>query len=157
MSEKNWSDMTPAEQLARCDERISGYEAEGRWKSSMAWKNTKHAILSRLADPNGNIRMPKGDGQVTMTAEQIRAQNAQRRAEAEDRAAAEAAHQAEPGSGGDSARARSRKPNGATHRGSPPRRVGDLASRILAAERAGDFALASRLKAQQVAEAARRA
>jgi hypothetical protein len=155
--EKNWSDMSPQEQLARCDEKIAEHEQAGRWKSSMGWKNTKHAILQRYTDADGNIRLPKGDGRVTMSGEEIKARNAQRRAEIEDQAAAEAAQQsAESGSGGDSTRARP-KPNGATHRGAPRRRVGDLASRILAAEQAGDYATASRLKAQQVQEAVRKA
>jgi len=157
VTERNWSGLSPAEQLARCDERIAEYEAEGRWKSSGAWKTTKLAILQRFADCDGNIRPPKGDGSVTMSAEEIRTRNAQRRSEAQDRAAAEAAQQTtESGSESEPPRARS-KPNGATHGGHRRPRVGDLDSRIRAAEEAGYYALSSRLKAMKVHQAAQKA
>jgi hypothetical protein len=157
VSDKNWSEMSAAEQLARCDEKIAEYDADGRWKSSGAWKTTKLAILQRYADPDGNIRLPTGDGRVAMSGQEIKTRNAQRRAEIEDQAAAEAAQQtAESGSGGDSTRARP-KPNGATHGGTRRARTDDIDSRILRAEQAGDFATSSRLKAQQVHDAARTA
>jgi hypothetical protein len=150
--------MNVAEQIARCDEKIAEYEAEGRWKSTASWKATKTAILSHLADADGNIRIPKGDGSVTKTAEEIRADDAMHRARADDRAAAEAAAEAaEEGSEGEPAPPRRPRLNGATAGHHKRRRQGGLPDQIRQAEVNGDYARAASLKARLVHEGARSA